>query len=282
MAVPVATIDLHTHSTASDGTFSPTEVVRLALERGVSLLALSDHDTTAGLDEAADAAAGTGLELVPATEFSTVYEGGSIHVLAYWIDAANGEFQAELDRLRDDREWRAREIVKRLNAMGHGIGYERVRELAAGNVVARPHIAQAMLEAGLVERYEDAFTAAFIADGGAAHVEKHALHPVDALYLIHRAGGVCVVAHPGMWSDADPVPDSLIERMAEEELDGIEADHPDHSPEQRERYRVMARRLGLPFTGSSDCHGTRFDPVRLGTVTTDPAEFAKLRARAAR
>src|SRR6266545_99603 len=203
-------IDLHAHTTASDGTFSPTGLVQLALQRDLSVLAISDHDTTAGLAEAAEAAEGTGLEIVPATEFSTVYEGGSIHVLAYWFDVGDGEFQAELDRLRDDREWRAQEIVKRLAEMGHEISYERIRKLASGSVVARPHIAQAMVEAGVVERYEDAFSEDLIADGGKAYVEKHALHPVEALALISRAGGVTVIAHPGMWSDADPVPDELI------------------------------------------------------------------------
>ncbi len=275
-------IDLHSHTTCSDGTFAPAETVRLAVERGLDVLAVSDHDTTEGLAEAADAAGGTGLEIVPATEFSTVYEGGSIHVLAYWIDPANAEFLAELARLQDDREWRAQEIVKKLNELGFPIGYARVRELAGGSVVARPHIAQAMVEAGIVPTYEEAFTEDFILDGGRAYVEKHALHPVDALALIHRAGGVCVIAHPGMWSDADPVPDALIERMAEEGLDGIEADHPDHPEETRERYRQMAGRFGIPFTGSSDCHGTRYDPVRLGTVTTHPEEFAKLKARVGR
>lgn len=275
-------IDLHSHTRHSDGTFEPAETVRLALERGLDVLAVSDHDTTEGLDEAADAAKGTGLELVPATEFSTVFEGGSIHVLAYWIDVANAEFQEELARLKDDREWRAQEIVKKLNAMGHAIEYAQVRKLAGGSVVARPHIAQAMVEAGIVPTYEEAFTQDFILDGGKAYVEKHALHPVDALALIHRAGGVCVIAHPGMWSDADPVPDTLILQMADAGLDGIEADHPDHTEETRQRYREMAGRFGIPFTGSSDCHGARYDPVRLGTVTTHPEEFAKLKARAGR
>ncbi|MCA1726336.1 MAG: PHP domain-containing protein [Actinobacteria bacterium] len=221
----MAGIDLHSHTTYSDGTFAPAETVRLALERGLDVLAVSDHDTTEGLAEVADAANGTGLEIVPATEFSTVYEGGSVHVLAYWIDVANAEFQEELERLKDDREWRAREIVNKLNEMGHAIDYDQVRALASGNVVARPHIAQAMVEAGIV---------------------------------------------------------ASIARMAEAGLDGIEADHPDHPPQARERYREMAARFGIPFTGSSDCHGTRYDPVRLGTVTTAPAEFARLKGRAGR
>jgi predicted metal-dependent phosphoesterase TrpH len=278
----VSGIDLHSHTRYSDGTFEPAETVRLALERGLDVLAVSDHDTTEGLAEAQAAAEGTGLEIVPATEFSTVYQGASVHVLAYWIDLANEEFQEELSRLKDDREWRAQEIVKKLNEMGHTIDYARVRDIAKGNIVARPHIAQAMVEAGIIPSYEDAFTEDFILDGGRAYVEKHALHPVDALALIHRAEGVCVIAHPGMWSDADPVPDVLIEEMAGAGLDGIEADHPDHPEETRERYRQMAAGFGIPYTGSSDCHGTRYDPVRLGTVTTRPEEFGRLKARAGR
>src|SRR5687767_10925416 len=116
-------IDLHSHTSHSDGTFAPAETVRLALERDLDVLAVSDHDTTEGLGEVNEAAKGTRLEIVPATEFSTVYEGGSVHVLAYWIDVANAEFQDELARLKDDREWRAQEIVKKLNAMGHDISY---------------------------------------------------------------------------------------------------------------------------------------------------------------
>jgi predicted metal-dependent phosphoesterase TrpH len=275
-------IDLHAHTIYSDGTFTPTESVRLALERGLTVLSISDHDSTEGLAEAFRAADGTGLEIVPGVEFSTVLEGHGIHVLAYWMDLQDGPFQAELRRLRDDRFTRGERIVRRLQELGHPITFERVREIAEGKNIIRPHIAQALVEAGVVETIEDAFTPDLIKDGGRAYVEKHALDPVAAIDLIKRAGGLAVVAHPGLHREGLGVPDDVIQEMAKAGLDGIECAHPDHPPGAEERYREMARRLGLVATGSSDCHGTRYDPVRLGSVTTDPEEFARLRARAGR
>lgn len=275
-------IDLHAHTIYSDGTFTPTESVRLALDRGLTVLSISDHDSTEGLAEAFRAADGTGLEIVPGVEFSTVREGHGIHVLAYWMDLQDGPFQAELRRLRDDRFTRGERMVRRLQELGHPITFDRVQEIAEGKNIIRPHVAQALVEAGVVETIEDAFTPELIKDGGRAYVEKHALDPVAAIDLIKRAGGLAVVAHPGLHREGLGVPDDIIQEMAEAGLDGIECAHPDHPPGAEERYREMARRLGLVATGSSDCHGTRYDPVRLGSVTTDPKEFARLRARAGR
>jgi predicted metal-dependent phosphoesterase TrpH len=278
----VAGIDLHAHTDRSDGTFTPAELVKLALSRELSVLGVTDHDTTAGLDEAERAAEGTGLEIVPGVEFSAMHEGSSVHVLCYWMDRDHPELQAELRRLREDRCRRGERMVEKLRALGHPISFERVREIAAGGNVVRPHVAQALVEAGVVETEEDAFSDELIGDGGKADVPKHALPPIDAMELIQRAGGVCVLAHPGMWSGQRAVPHDLIEAMAAGGMAGLEADHPDHTPEQREFYRTLARDLGLVATGSSDCHGTRYEPVRLGMVTTDPLEFAALRDRAAR
>jgi 3',5'-nucleoside bisphosphate phosphatase len=278
----VAGIDLHAHTNRSDGTFTPTETVKLALARELSTVAVTDHDTTDGIEEAFGAAEGTGLEVVPGVELSSIYEGSSVHVLCYWMDRENPELQAELQRLRDDRFRRGEQMVEKLQALGYPVSFERVQEIAAGKNIVRPHVAQALVEAGVVEREEDAFTEELIADGGRADVPKHALHPLDALDLITRAGGVCVLAHPGMWGGQDSVPRELIEAMAERGMAGLEADHPDHTPEQRARYRELARELSVVATGSSDCHGTRYDPVRLGSVTTEPLQFAQLKDRAAR
>ena len=273
------TIDLHAHTIFSDGTFRPAETVALALERGLTAVSISDHDSTEGLGEALAAADGTGLEIVPGVEFSTVHDGRGIHVLAYWMDVEDREFQAELTRLRDDRFRRGERMIEKLQELGYPVTFERVREIAEGKNVVRPHIAQALVEAGVVPTIEDAFTPDLIKDGGRAYVEKHALDPVDALSLIKRAGGLGVIAHPGLHREGLGVPDTLIERLAEAGLDGIECAHPDHPPEAEVRYREMARRLGLVATGSSDCHGTRYDPVRLGSVTTDPQEFSRLKDR---
>lgn len=272
-------IDLHTHTTFSDGTFSPGELVALALERGLSTLAVTDHDSTEGLPEAFQAAEGTGLEVVPGVEFSTLRDGHGVHVLCYWPDLDSDEFQGELRRLREDRFTRGERMVARLQALGYPVSFERVREIAGSENIVRPHVAQALVEAGVVETIEDAFSPELIASGGRGYVEKHALDPLDALALVKRAGGVCVVAHPGLWREGLGVPDELVEEMADAGVDGIEAAHSDHPPETEARYREMARRLGLVATGSSDCHGTRYDPVRLGRVTTDPEEFDRLKAK---
>jgi predicted metal-dependent phosphoesterase TrpH len=274
-------IDLHAHTAFSDGTFTPTESFRLARELGLDVLAITDHDTTDGLREAAAASAEVGVRLVPGVEFSATYDGSSVHVLAYWIDPEHPEFRTELSRLRDDRFRRGEKMVERLQELGYPVSFERVREISGGGNIVRPHIAQALVEAGVVPTEKDAFTAELIADGGRADVQKHALHPLDAVDLIRAAGGACVLAHPGMWRGETSVPDSLIEGMAERGMAGLEVDHPDHAPEQRERYRSIARSLGLVVTGSSDDHGTRYDPVRLGSVRTDPEEFAALSERRA-
>jgi 3',5'-nucleoside bisphosphate phosphatase len=274
-------IDLHAHTAFSDGTFSPGEVIDLAARRSLRGLAITDHDTTDGLPAAAAAAEERGIELVPGVELSTTLDGTSVHVLCYWMDPGYAELAAELRRLREDRFRRGEQMVEKLQELGHPIDFERVREIAAGKNVVRPHIAQALVEAGVVPTERDAFTPELIADGGLADVQKHALHPLDALDLITRAGGVCVLAHPGMWTHQREVPTQLVEAMAGRGMAGLEVDHPDHNQEQRARYRQMARTLDLVATGGSDCHGTRFDPVRLGMDTTDPVQFVALKDRAA-
>jgi 3',5'-nucleoside bisphosphate phosphatase len=274
-----AVIDLHAHTMFSDGTFTPEELVSLARERGLRTLAVTDHDSTEGVDRAVAAADGTGVDIVPGVEFSTNRDGHGIHVLAYWPDLSDEPFQAELRRLREDRFRRGERMVRNLQELGYPITFERVRQIAEGKNIVRPHVAQALVEAGVVPTIEDAFTPELIAEGGRAYAPKHAIDPLDALRLIKAAGGVVVVAHPGLFRERLGVPDAVIEELADAGLDGIEAGHPDHPPDAEARYRDMAGRLGLAATGSSDCHGTRYDPVRLGSVTTEPQEFDRLRAK---
>jgi len=273
-------IDLHVHSVFSDGTFTPREAVTLAKKRGLSTMALTDHDTVNGLDEAFSAGEELGVEIVPGIEFSTVYEGNGVHVLCYFMDAENPELAAELRRLQDDRYRRGEKMVEQLQELGYPITFERVREIAQGGNIVRPHVAQALVEAGVVATTKDAFTEEFIGSNGRAYVEKHALHPLEALRLIHSAGGACVLAHPGTFRETKPVPPTLIEELAAAGLDGIEVSHPEHTPEVEAEYLHAAHRLGLIWTGSSDCHGTRYDPVRLGMRTTAPEQLERLRARA--
>ena len=272
--------DLHTHSSCSDGTNTPAENVALALERGLSGIAVTDHDTTEGLDEAFAAAEGTGLEIVPGLEFSAEYQGASLHVLSYWVDPMNAPLREELQRLTDTRFRRGEMMVEKLQELGYDISFDRVRELADDGVIARPHVAKAMVEAGIVPTEKEAFDR-FISDDGIAYVPKHALDPIDSLDLIAGAGGICVLAHPGMWKGAGSVPDELIEQMAEGGMVGLEVDHPDHDETQRAYYHEVARRLDLIPTGASDCHGARYD-YRMGCDTTDAERFAELQRRAGR
>lgn len=274
-------IDLHTHTDRSDGTFAPAELVRLASQRGLDVVAVTDHDTTEGLEEALASGSELGVEVVPGVELSAEYESMSIHVLCYWMDVANAALQEELSRLRDERFRRGERMVKRLRELGVPIEFERVREIAMGGNIVRPHIAQAMVEAGHVETEKDAFDR-WIGDGRPAHVPKHALDPLDALALIRGAGGLCVLAHPGMWGAESSVPELVIEAMAGAGMAGLEVDHTDHDPVEREHWRRLADRLGLIATGGSDCHGTRYDPIRLGTALCDPESFAALRELARR
>ena len=274
-------IDLHTHSLYSDGTFSPRELVELARERGLDIVALTDHDTTDGLAEASRAGRDLGVEIVPGVEFSSVREGEGVHILGYLMDPTHPQFVAELKRLREDRFMRGERMVAKLQELGYPITFARVREIAEGGNIIRPHVAQALVEAGVVPAVKDAFSDELIGSGGRAYVEKHALHPLNAIALIHRAGGVCVLAHPGTWRETSPVPVILIDELTAGGLDGIEASHPEHTPEVEARYIAMAEERGLFWTGSSDCHGTRYDPVRLGIRTTPPEQFERLKARAA-
>ncbi len=202
----------------------------------------------------------------------------SLHVLAYWVDPTDPDLVAELRRLTDTRFRRGELMVEKLQALGYDISFDRVHEIAGDDLVARPHIAQAMVEAGIVPTEKDAFDR-FISDGGIAYVPKHALAPMDALALIRGAGGVCVLAHPAMWKGNGSVPDELIEEMTEGGMGGLEVDHPDHDPDQRAHYRALAGRLDLVPTGASDCHGARYD-YRLGAETTPVELVDELRSRA--
>ncbi|MFI0353556.1 PHP domain-containing protein [Actinomadura sp. 9N407] len=271
-------IDLHTHSDASDGTRPPAEVVRRAREAGLDVLALTDHDTVAGWDEAW-AALPDGLTLVPGIELSCRYDGRSLHLLGYLFDPDAPGLAGELARIRAHRLDRARSMVDRLRALGADVTWERVRELSGGEVVGRPHVARAMVEAGVVATVDDAFTQDWIGSGGRAHVGPYPLDPVRAVQLVREAGGACVLAHPRSRKRGYVFGDEVIEELAAAGLAGVETDHPDHAPEDRARLRDVAAALGLLITGSSDDHG-EMTGDRLGSETTSPEDYAALLAAA--
>ncbi|MGW7520655.1 PHP domain-containing protein [Streptomyces sp. NPDC054796] len=270
-------IDLHTHSTASDGTDSPAELVRNARAAGLDVVALTDHDTVAGHAEA-KAALPAGLTLVTGAELSCRLDGISLHMLAYLFDPEEPELARERELVRDDRVPRAQGMVEKLRGLGVPVTWERVAEIAGDGAVGRPHIATAMVEAGVIGTVSDAFTEEWIANDGRAYVDKHELDPFDALRLIKGAGGVAVFAHPLAAKRGQIVPERAIADMAAAGLDGVEADHMDHDPATRQRLHGLAADLGILATGSSDYHGSRKTCV-LGEHTTDPDVYAEIAAR---
>ncbi|MFD5765091.1 PHP domain-containing protein [Streptomyces sp. NPDC127049] len=271
-------IDLHSHSTASDGTDTPAELVRNAAAAGLDIVALTDHDTTRGHAEAI-AAAPEGLTVVPGAELSCRLDGIGLHMLAYLFDPEEPALLAERELVRDDRVPRARAIVGRLQELGVPVTWEQVARIAGDGSVGRPHVAEALVELGVVPDVSGAFTAAWLADGGRAHVQKHELDPVDAVRLVKAAGGVTVFAHPAAVKRGQVVPESAIAALAAAGLDGIEVDHMDHDAPTRARLRGLAKELGLLVTGSSDYHGSR-KTCRLGEFTTDPEIYGEITRRA--
>jgi predicted metal-dependent phosphoesterase TrpH len=288
-------IDLHVHSSASDGTDAPAEVIRRASEAALDILALTDHDTQAGMAEAR-AALSIGLTLVPGMELSckidvspqgVVTPGGtatprypgqrSVHLLAYLFDPADPELSAETARIRDDRLYRAREMVARLQELGVNVTWEQVVRIAGDAVVGRPHIARAMAEAGAIAQPSDAFTPEWIADGGRAFIDRYAI-PLDrAVALVRAAGGVPVLAHPR--SAGYEVPDEVIARVAAVGLAGLEVFHPDHDDSERARLIAIANQVGLVVTGGSDDHGA-FNDSGLGRDVTPPESYERILAMA--
>ena len=261
-------IDLHTHSTASDGTLTPAELVVAAAAAGLDVVALTDHDTTAGWAPAR-AACPSGLTLVPGAELSCRWYGASppiaLHLLAYLFDPDDEALSAELARVRSARETRAERMIDLLRADGLDLTWDEVREYAAGGTVGRPHLALALMRRGLVGSVSEAFEPQWL--GQRYRVPKKDIDVFHALRLVLDAGGVPVFAHPRASRRGPIVPDSLIAELAARGLFGVEADHEDHSPAEREHLRRLAAELGLAVTGSSDFHGAN-KTVQLGANLT--------------
>lgn len=264
--------DLHTHTTASDGRLSPPGLVEKAALRGLAALSITDHDTIAAYPTARLAAERYGIELIPGVELSAPIEGHDVHLLGYGFDLAHAGLRAHLARYRTQRLERAEEMVARLGALGAPVALDRVLTLAGGGAVGRPHVARALLEAGHVETVQDAFVR-FLGDGGPAAVPKGTASPEELIALVHDAGGVCVLAHPGAWITPD-----VFARLLAAGLDGVEVIHPAHDEVLVEYWRIVARRHGLIETGGSDYHGFREDEEeRFGAYTVPAAALERLR-----
>jgi len=272
------TIDLHTHTTASDGTDRPAALVAKAAAAGLSVLAITDHDTTAGWDQALRALP-DGLTLVTGTEFSCAYleAGGhriSLHLLGYLFDPDHVGLRAERARLRVSRLGRGRAIVDNMVADGVPVTWNRVVEIAGGGAVGRPHIARVLVENDVVGSVDEAF-AELLSSRSKYYVPKADSDIFDAIRLVRDAGGVTVFAHPLARRRGAVVGEDVIVAMAQAGLHGIEVDHPDHTAEDRSRLTDLANELGLVGTGSSDYHGTN-KVIELGMCTTSPAAYEQL------
>ncbi len=270
-------IDLHTHSTASDGIYSPTALLQRAKDVGLRVLALTDHDNTGGLDEAALAARTLDIDFIPGIELNTDISGGEVHVLGYFIEYSRPAFQAVLTVLRDARERRGQRMVELLNEEGITISWERVREIAQG-AVGRPHVAQALLEAGYVQTIGEAFDK-YIGRNCFAYVPRYRLLPEDAVRLIASANGLPVMAHPvelpGIAELCNWLPG-----LCEAGMVGLETYYGPYTPEDERKLRTLADEYGLVPTGGSDFHGPGIHPTPLGGRYVPYEAVERLKAEA--
>jgi 3',5'-nucleoside bisphosphate phosphatase len=266
-------IDLHTHTTASDGSLPPAALIDAARAAGLRVLSITDHDTTAGFETVTDAASHAGIELVPGIEISAVADGRDVHLLGYFIDPSSTPLRAFLECQRSDRIRRVEEMTRRLAALGCPISAGAVLATAArGRSVGRPQIAAALVDAGYVQTPDEAFER-FLEHGGPAYVPRRGASPEEVIAIVHAAGGLASLAHPGVTKR-----DGGIEALAAAGLDALEARHSDHDAATEQRYRDLARSHRLLVTGGSDFHGEGGHRVgRLGLVSMPDDDYAAFR-----
>ncbi len=259
-------IDLHTHSTASDGSYSPTDLIRYAKTKGLRALALTDHDCVDGLQEAIDVGKKMGLEVIPGVELSAKFPNGTMHILGLFVNPSDPIFLQRLAVLQEARSQRNPKIVKKLQDLGIKITYDEVVTASGGGQVGRPHFARVLMEKGYVKTIGEAFEK-YLKNGGTAYVEKERFSPAECITLIHKAGGVAILAHPFTLYLSVEELDRLLEQLTPTGLDGLEVYYSVHTPEQTAQYEQLARKWGLVATGGSDFHGEYKPKIDLGVGT---------------
>ena len=270
-------IDLHTHSLRSDGAYEPTELIERAAARGVTIQALADHDTLAGAAEAIAAGDRLGVRVIPSTELNTESEWGDVHILGYFLDPEDAALEDRLRWLRENRGRRIELMVEKLNALGYPVSLERVMAIAKGGSLGRPHLAQALFEAGHVASYDSAFDT-LIAKGAAAYVERIGLTPLEAVQLVVAHGGVPSLAHPFTVVGLE----ALMPQLVAAGLAGIETYYGSHPPTMTATCLALARRYDLVPTGGSDFHGRGDHGAPLGGTFVPPETIPALEARRGR
>jgi predicted metal-dependent phosphoesterase TrpH len=257
-------IDLHFHSTFSDGSDTPEQLVARGVAAGLHALALTDHDSTHGVAAFLTACRQQHLAGLSGVEISAEVASGTLHILGLGVDPAHAELSENLDRVLDGRDWRNHQILKKLNDSGLTLTWEEVASLAGEDVVGRPHFAQAMIRRGYATGTQDVFDR-YLAKGQPAYVDRFRLSPEEGIRLIRAAGGVAVVAHPFTWEPDFAALEARLAALRDAGLGGIEAYYSEHTPEQTVAYLRFAKRLGLLVTGGSDYHGGSKDGIALGS-----------------
>ena len=256
--------DLHIHTTASDGLFTPQEVLKWANIRRLSAISITDHDTVEAIEETISAAGKYNIEVIPGVELSSDFNGEEIHILGYMIDYKSKHLLEELNKMKDSRFGRGEKMIQSLNNLGVGITFKQVEALAGNGLIGRPHIARAMISNGYVDNMKMAFEK-YIGKGKPAYVERYKLSSENAIKLIKDVGGISVLAHPGLMENK-----GLIGKLVEMGIRGIEVYHSKHDDETVRNCLIIAKHRNLLITGGSDCHGNMYnnEPI-LGSVTVD-------------
>ena len=257
-------VDLHLHTTASDGVMSPSEIVRYAKAKGLQAIAITDHDTIEGLEEGLSEGEKIGFEVIPGVEISAEHSPGSMHLLGFFIDNHHPFLNERLEYLQKARTERNPKIVEKLNRLGIKITYEEVLKASGGGQVGRPHFAQVLLEKKYVKNFQDAFDR-FLKKGAPAYVDKFRFTAKEALHFINGAKGVAVLAHPNTLNmDGYSELEDLVLQLTEEGLKGIEVYYPEHSALEVAQYKTLAQRYGLLMTGGTDYHGIEKNRLDIG------------------
>jgi predicted metal-dependent phosphoesterase TrpH len=264
MAEALKIFDLHLHTTASDGTMSPAELVRYAKAKGLKVIAITDHDTIEGLPEGIQEGNKVGLEVIPGVELSADAATGTMHLLGYYIDPACAELADKLRVLQQARMERNLSMVEKLRGLGIPLELSEVKAAPEEGQIGRPHFAYTMVQKGYAQNIQDAFDR-YLGKGRPAYVEKFRFSPAEAIHFIRKAGGITVLAHPFTLKQAEPEDfEALIRELKEKGLDGIEVYYPEHSDGQKRLYRDVAQKYGLVISAGSDFHGLNKDAADLG------------------
>lgn len=264
--------DLHIHTSVSDGCLTPSEAVAMAKDINLKAIAITDHDTMDGVKDAMEEGEKLDIEVIPGVELSTDYNNFEIHILGYYVDDKDETFQLLLKRLRDFRCKRVKNIINKLNGLGCNVDIDEVMMIAGEGAVGRPHIARLLTEKGYVRDVQDAFDK-FIGSNAPAYVERYRLLPQEVIKMVLRAGGVPVLAHPGIIKKDDMIPE-----LINAGLKGIEVYHPEHSEEETRKYQTMAFKSRLLITGGSDCHGIdRLTGSEMGSATITMFHVEKMK-----